>query len=218
MTILVIACHPDDEVIGAGGTILKEVAKGTEVYVQIITKAWEPKWSENTIKEKRREVEKVHSFLGIKKTFFADFPTTKLDSIPESLLVDSITNVINEVQPKIVYTHNPYEIHKDHRIAYSATIAAVRPLPNSKINKVLLYEAPFTSWNNSSIHNQPNIYEDISKFLDKKIEAMNMYKTELRDFPHPRSEKGLRIIAQYRGLEVGMHAAEAFYLSKELRN
>ena len=218
MTILVIACHPDDEVIGVGGTILKEVAKGTDVYVQIITKAWEPKWDENTVKEKRREVEKVHSFLGIRKTFFADFLTTKLDSLSESSLVDSITNVMTEVQPNIVYTHNPYEIHKDHKITYSATMAAVRPLPNSKVKKVLLYEIPFVTWKSNSVYNHPNVYENISKYLDKKIEAMSMYKTELRDFPHPRSREGLKIISQYRGLEVGMQAAEAFYLSKELRD
>ncbi len=218
--VLVIAPHPDDEVLGCGGTIVKHVSGGDEVYLCIITKAYPPEWSESEIKERRKEVLRVNKILSIKKAYFLDLPTVKLDTIPQKELNEVIAQVINEVQPEIVYIPHGGDVNSDHRLVFGAAMVATRPKPTLSIRKVLCYEvlsetewaAPFPK--NAFI---PNLWVDISGELETKLKAMSEYKSELKKFPHPRSLEAISALAKMRGTAAGVEAAEAFMLVREIR-
>ena len=219
MKVLVIAAHPDDEVIGAGGTIANHVKRGDHVYLCVVTKAYPPEWSEEIIKVKRQEVLNVSEILGIKQVYFLDLPTVKLDTIPQKELNEHISKCVKEVQPEIVYTTPRGDVNKDHRLVFEATMEATRPIPRSPIRKVLCYELlSSTEWAGPFIENAftPNVYVDISETLEIKLKAMSAYKTELKEYPHPRSLEAISAFAKMRGSSIGVNAAEAFMLVREL--
>ena len=219
MKILVIAPHPDDEVLGCGGTLARHVSSGDEVYLCVVTKAYPPDCSEDEIKERKREVLKANEILGIKKTYFLDFPTVKLDIVPQKELNDSIARVVNEVQPEAVYIPHRGDVNKDHRLVFDAVIVATRPKPGSSTRRVLSYETlSETEWTASFPENAfiPNVYVDISETLELKLKAMSEYKTELKEYPHPRSLEAMSALAKVRGAQAGVKAAEAFMLIREI--
>lgn len=217
--VLVIAPHPDDEVLGCGGTIAKHASGGDEVYLCIVTKAYPPEWPEDEIKERRKEVLKVNEILGIKKTYFLDLPTVRLDTIAQKEFNDVITQVVNEVQPEVVYIPHKGDVNRDHQIVFDAAMVAARPKSGSSIERVLSYEilsetewaAPFPE--NAFI---PNVFVDISGTLEIKLKAMSEYRSELRKFPHPRSLEAITALAKLRGSAIGVKAAEAFMLVREI--
>lgn len=218
MRVLVIAPHPDDEVIGCGGTILKSLAQGEEVFLCVVTTAYPPDWDEKTIEIKKRERLRASKLLGIKKPFFLDLPTTKLDTIPKNELNKKISACVNKVKPDVVFTSYWGDAHSDHQAVFNATVIATRPF-DTHVKKVLCYEIPSTTDlmpDRKKIFS-PNVFVDISKFLEKKLRIMKVYKTELRKYPHPRSIKGLRLHAKERGAQIGVNAAEAFVLVREIR-
>ena len=218
MKIMVIAPHPDDEVIGAGGTLSRHTRLGDEVHVCVVTKAYAPDWAEATIKARRQEVLAVAEILGIKKIHFLDLPTVKLDTVPQKELNDLISNCIDNVKPQIVYTPHGGDLNKDHRLVFESTMVATRPIPGCPVKKVLCYELlSSTEWGNTLNYGTftPNFYVDIADTLDTKLKAMAAYKTELKEPPHPRSLKAISILASLRGLNVGIAAAEAFRLIRE---
>ena len=218
--VLVIAPHPDDEVLGCGGTIAKHTSGGDEVYVCIVTKAYPPQWSEDEIKKARDEVLNVNQILGIKKTYFIDLPTVKLDTIPQKELNDLISRCVVEVQPEIIYLPHKGDINKDHGLVFDAAMVAMRPRPGAVIKKVLCYETlSETEWAAPSVENAfiPNVYVDISDTLETKLKAAAAYKTELKEFPHPRSLEAISALAKLRGSTIGVEAAEAFTLVRETR-
>lgn len=219
MKVLVIAPHPDDEVLGCGGTIVKHVSGGDEVYLCIVTKAYPPEWSEDEIKQRREEVLKVNEILSIKKTYFLDLPTVKLDTIPQKELNDLITQVVNEVQPAVLYIPHKGDVNKDHRLVFDAAMVAARPKPGSVIKKILSYESlSATGWAAPFPENAfiPNVYMNISETLEIKLKAMSEYRPELKEFPHPRSLEAISALAKMRGAAVGVEAAEAFMLIREV--
>lgn len=216
MRILVIAPHPDDETIGAGGTIARSIAEGDEVFLCIVTLANLPPWSENIAAIQKKQVEQVQKIYGIKQVFFLDFPTVRLNTVPNMELTSALQRVVDEVKPEIVYTSSACAINQDHRLVFDATLVATRPLPASPVRRLLCYEiGPTLRFGNSAF--VPNVYVDISDFLDKKLAAMACYKTELREMPHPRSLEGIKLIARERGLSVGLKMAECFQLIREIR-
>lgn len=222
MKILVIAPHPDDEVLGCGGTIKKYVKGGNSVYLCIVTKAYSPDWSEDFIKNRQDEIKCAVKTLGVKKAVFLDFPTVKLDTIPQKQLNDSISKCIQEVEPEILFIPFYGDINKDHKLISEAALVSARPKPKSSIKKVFCYEVlSETEWAAPPKKLEdvfiPNYYEDISEFLDYKLKAMSCYKSELKDYPHPRSPEGIKILAQKRGMEVGKKYAEAFILVREIK-
>lgn len=216
MRILVIAPHPDDEVLGCGGVIKKYAKAGNEVYLCIVTKAYTPDWSEEFIKNRGEEIKCANRVLGIKKTFFLDLPTVKLDTIPQKKLNDLILGCINKTKPDIIYMPFGGDINKDHRLVFEAALVATRPKPESSIKKILCYETlSETDWGRvldeeKKYSFSPNVYFDISKTLADKLKAISCYRSELQKFPHPRSLKGIKVLAEKRGSEVGLKAAEAF--------
>lgn len=222
MKILIIAPHPDDEVLGCGGTILKHAKKGDEVFLCVMTKTYTPDWSEEDTKVKRKEVEKSNEILKIKKTYFLGYPTVKLDTVPQKELNDSIAKVVKEIKPDIVFIPFTGDLNRDHRIVSEATLVALRPTVNFSVKKIFSYETPSeTEW---AVHDTerknafvPNVYIDISDTLKTKLKAMSVYKSELKKYPHPRSLKSLAILAKKRGSEVCLDSAEAFILIRDIK-
>jgi LmbE family N-acetylglucosaminyl deacetylase len=216
MKILIIAPHPDDEVLGCGGTIAKHAKNGDEVYLCIVTKAYTLDWSEEFLKNRPKEIERANKILGIKKTYFLDYPTVKLDTFPQKELNDSIFKVVAEVKPEIVYIPHKGDINKDHRLIFEASLVATRPI-NHKIKKILSYESlSETEWGQPIEPFTPNVYIDISDTIKTKIEAMKAYESEIKPYPHPRSLEMINILAKMRGGVVGLDAAEAFILIREV--
>lgn len=214
MKILVIAPHPDDEVLGCGGTIKKHAKAGDEVFLCIVTKAYPPEWSEDFIKNRTKEIAHSGKSLGVKKTFFLDLPTVKLDTIPQKDLNYKISAIVSKVDPEILYIPHGGDLNHDHRLVFEAGLVAARPVGNN-IKKTLAYETPSeTEWGIKPF--LPVIYVNITKTLADKLKAMSCYKSELRPYPHPRSLESLAILAKKRGTEVGLSAAEAFMLIREI--
>jgi len=227
LKVLVIAAHPDDEVYGVGGTMVKHVQKGDEVYVCMLTEGVTTQYRNTMnkislhelIKQKKKESLRAAKILGIKKIFFFDLPDMKLNTIPHPEINQPIEECIATLLPEIVYTHHWGDVNKDHRLAFESTMVAVRPGLKSSIKKVLIYETPSSSeWNAPILTNQflPNVFVDISDVLDLKIQAMKAYKSELRPFPHPRSIEAVTTYAKKRGLEVGKEVVECFMLIREI--
>ena len=215
MNILVIAPHPDDEVLGCGGTIAKYKKKNDTIFLCIVTKAYTPDWSEEFLKNRPKEIAKSNKILGIHSTFFLDYPTVKLDTIPQKELNDAILKIINTVKPEIVYIPHKGDLNKDHQIVCESSLVALRP-HNHKVKKILSYEVlSTTEWGSPSESFAPTVYVDISDTFSIKLEAMKAYESELRSYPHPRSLQGMETLARKRGSETGVEYAEAYKLIRE---
>lgn len=214
MKVLVLAPHPDDEIIGVGGTILKHVHSGDSVSLLIFTKAHEPFWDKSTILKKSREVQLVSDFLKIKELIWLDFKTTTLGSLPGAEISSRIEHVVEKIKPDIVYSPPKGDVHIDHDVVANYTLSVVKKFP--KISKVLFYEEPQnTQYNSQLSYFVPNYFVDISPFINKKLAALNMYKTEKKTYPHPRSAKALKMAAGVRGGAIFVKYAEAFMLVRE---
>jgi LmbE family N-acetylglucosaminyl deacetylase len=217
MRILVIAPHPDDEVLGCGGTIKKYTEKGDEVFLIVATKGYKPDWSETFLKNIKKWTASAAKKLGIKEVFYLDFPTAKLDTVPQKEINDVILQYLKKISPQILFLPHYGDVSKDHCLIFESTMIAARPKPNNKIKKIFSYEVlSETDWRSAGNSFSPNFYVDISQTLKDKLKAMSYYKTELKDFPHPRSLKAITALAQKRGSEAGLKAAEAFILVREI--
>ncbi len=215
--ILVIAPHPDDEVLGCGGTIIKYSQKGDAVFVCYFTKAYGPDWSEQFLEERPKEIEMANQLLNIKKAYFLDFPTLKLDTVPQKELYQALAKVMSEVKPEILLIPHKGDVNKDHRLVFEVSLSAARPTVGSKIKKILAYETLSESeWGQVIEPFIPNVYYDISETIKQKLEAMAAYKSELKPFPHPRSLEAVEALAKKRGSEAGLKFAEAFILVREI--
>lgn len=218
MKIVVIAPHMDDEVLGVGGTIARHVAEGDEVYVCFIAhRIYGHKFDEERNKIEIQSALKAKRVLGYKEAEFLNLNDERLDVCIQDILIP-LENYIKKIDPEIVYLNHRGDNHQDHRAVFHAAMVALRPFANKKIEKILCYEVP-SSTEQSPPFNElaflPNFYVNIEKYLDTKIEALKCYQTEKREFPHPRSDKGIEILAMKRGLEIGFNAAEAFMLIRE---
>jgi LmbE family N-acetylglucosaminyl deacetylase len=219
LKVLFIAPHPDDETIGAGGSIARHCALGDHVYWCIVTKGYSPHWSEETLQTIREQIDSIEKFYGFKKVYRLGFPTVRLNTVPHMELCGALQNVIEEIKPDIIYTTSRNDANLDHRIVYDCTLVATRPLPGNGVRRVLSYEIGYTNHfgvpSGASMF-QPTVFVDINDYLDKKIGAMRLYETELRSLPHPRNVDSIRLVAKERGLCVGYEAAECFELVREL--
>lgn len=219
MNLLIIAPHADDEILGVGGTIAKYVDDGHKVYVCIVTSGHPTMFPESCLKELRREVSRVHEFLGIENTFFLEFPAVLLKEVPMPELNAKLLKLINDLEPNMVFLPHYGDMHSDHRIVSSAAMVGLRPINSHKVLEIYSYETlSETEWNIPSVKNVflPNTWVDITKYLDKKLEAMGMYATQIKEFPHPRSLEAIESLAKLRGSTIGVHAAEAFSLIRRI--
>ncbi len=218
--VLVIAPHADDEVLGCGGTIVKHVLDGDKVYLCVVTMAYTPDWTIEQITERQLEITKVQAILGIEGVFRLGLPTVKLDTVPQRDINDLILNVIQRVKPRILYIPHKGDINRDHQIVFDAAMVAARPVSAETPSRILSYEVlSATEWSAPFAEYifRPNVYIDISDTLEAKIMAMRAYQHGLRLPPHPRSEKGMLTLATLRGLTIGVEAAEAFSLVREIK-
>ena len=217
--ILIVAAHPDDEVLGAGGTILKHAKNGDEVNILILTDGESSRVAVVDVAGRGAQCQAAAKKLRVKNVYFENFPDNALDSTPLLQVVKKVELIINKLRPDIIYTHHAYDLNIDHRLAFQAVLTACRPQPEFFVKKILTFEIlSSTEWQAKDRNNMfcPNKYNNIADFIDEKLEVLNIYKDELREYPHPRSLEGIRILAQYRGLEVGFKYAEAFQVIRDI--
>ncbi len=212
MKILVIAAHPDDEILGLGGTLLKHADLQDEISVCIVTKTYPPEWTNEYHAIKKKEAEKVDKLLQISKRIYLDFRTVELNCLPHGKITKEIQKVIEEINPDVVYTHFGGDLNKDHQIVFESVMVATRPI--SKKMDLICFETPSsTEWNNISFN--PNFYVEIGAYIEKKIAAFAVYESEVKKYPHPRSKESIRILAQKRGIEISCEFAEAFKIVRK---
>jgi LmbE family N-acetylglucosaminyl deacetylase len=215
MKALVVAPHPDDEIIGCGGTIAWHVARGDEVTVAVVTRGLPEKFDQDSVELTRAQAREAHRHLGVAQTAFLDFPAPVLDITPGYELADALASTIRRLGAQVVYIPHGGDVHSDHRSVHNAALVAVRPVPGCPVERVLCYETlSSTEW--GSPHGAsafaPTYFVDISNHLESKLAAMSVIANELQAHPHPRSLETLRALAIYRGSTVGVGAAEAFML------
>ena len=222
--ILIIAAHPDDEIMGCGGTAARLVKEGDEVYTMIlgegITSRDEARQREKREEEILRLKKQVHSAnntIGVKDVFIYDFPDNRFDSVPLLDIVKVIEKVKARLKPDILFTHYEKDLNIDHRITFQAVLTAARPTVDETVKEIYSFEVlSSTEWK-FPLSFSPDCFFDISGTIDLKVKAMEQYKSELREYPHPRSIKGIRRNAENWGMKVGLPCAEAFKLVRMLK-
>ena len=215
--ILIIVAHPDDEVLGCFGTVAKLINQGYEAYTLILGEG-ETSRDEKRDKEKKaseikklnQEIIQANKSIDIKDIFIYDFPDNRFDSVDLLDIVKVIEKIKNKIKPEIIFTHFENDLNIDHRITYQAVLTATRPMSDCSVKEIYSFEIlSSTEWNYPLSFN-PDVYFDISDTLKDKIKAMSYYESELKNFPHPRSLKGIELNAKYWGMRVGLDAVEAF--------
>lgn len=219
MNLLVIAAHPDDEVLGCGGTIARHAARGDRVDVLVVTRGAPELYSKDQVRQLRKELEAAHAVLGISAVHFLDFPAPRLDLIPSHEIADAVGAHIESIRPDAVYIPHRGDLHSDHRCVSAAALVAARPVNSHAVRRLLSYEVlSETEWAAPVAQDAflPSVFVDISEHLEKKKQAMAAYKSQLKEFPHPRSLRAVECLARLRGSAAGVPAAEAFALIREI--
>lgn len=215
--ILVTCAHPDDEMLGLGGTLALHTKKGEEISVLIFADGESARTlDKKAIVKRRKQAEKACSLLGIKKIKFLDYKDQKLDQVPILELAKKIEDVIKSFKPEKIFTHYWGDLNQDHKKVFEATMIATRPLPNSKIKSVICFETPSaTEYSHESF--RPNLYVEIDeKTLKTKLKAISSYEHEVMDAPHPRSIKLIENKAVHWGSHIGKKFAEAFVIVRRI--
>ena len=226
MRILVVASHPDDEILGCGATIAKHVDEGDEVFNLICAEGGTSRQEkrdrtkiENYLSELSRSANEAARILGVSKVDLLNFPDNRLDSIARIEIIKELEKKIDIYLPDLIYTHHSGDVNVDHRRVHEAVVTACRPVPGNKVKRILSFEtSSSTEWQppDSNFTFKPNWYVDVTKYINQKIKALEVYKSEMRDFPHPRSLENQINLAKVRGSQVGVNFAEAFVLMRNI--
>lgn len=222
--VLVIAAHPDDEVLGVGGTIAKLSAAGVECHLLIVTDGSSSQYRDSDhlheiIEAKKLETKGCADLLGFKSIHYGELPDMKLDKTLHIVINQVIEKVIDEVQPDTVFTHFWGDVNRDHQEVFQSTLVAVRPVMGQVVRELYCYRVPSsTEWtpNKADTMFLANYFVDIEKYTEQKYKAFACYSTELREYPHPRSVQYLREADKAVGLRVGLLAAEEFVMLRKL--
>lgn len=221
-SILVIAAHPDDEVLGCGGTIARHAGKGDSVVVAFLADGVSSRGGNRDMIERRRNAAvKSMNVLGAKAPVFFDFPDNRMDTVPLLDVVKKVEELAAAHSPHMVYTHHGNDLNVDHRIAHQAVMTAFRPLPQSRVRAIYSFETPSsTEWSSPDIGAAftPRHFVDIGDFLETKIDALKCYADEVPTAPHPRSVEAVQSLAIWRGGNAGLKAAEAFDVLRQIEN
>jgi LmbE family N-acetylglucosaminyl deacetylase len=217
--ILVVAAHPDDEILGVGGTLARHLAAGDSCSVAILADAGSARYDAATIESVRSSAREAARRLGVADLRFAGLVDQRLDTLPIVEVTDQVSTVLHDVGPQWIYTHHRGDVNRDHQVAYEATLTAARPYAAPFVERILCFETPSaTEWAGPHPDHAfvPNVFVDISPHLDRKLDAMSAYTTELCGAPHPRSLDALRTRAAHWGSIVGVTAAEPFMLIRQI--
>lgn len=217
MRILCLAAHPDDEVLGAGGTLLRHTQSGDETRLLVATKAYAPRWPEDVVARKREECLAAAKLLDIAEVTFLDFRTMHLNALPAIELNEAVGAAVRAFDPHVIYAPPCDDLNGDHAALFTAAMVAARHDGRSNLAALYSYEIPPTTRFNLPNRWRADVYVDIAEQIDRKLEAMAAYETELRDAPHPRSLGAIRAFARERGASVGRAYAEAHMLVREVR-
>ena len=218
--ILIIAAHPDDEIIGCGGTLLKHIFNKDDVFVVYASDGESSRINgKNKISKRQKEAKEVAKNAKIKKIFFLNYPDNQMDKINILKISKSITSIVDKVKPDIVYTHHYNDLNIDHKITFEATMVACRPIRKKNITEIYSFEILSSSeWHGrQNLNFKPNVYVNINNFFQKKISLMKIYKNEVMRSPHPRSIRSITSKAASRGSEVNTLYAEAFELIRIIK-
>jgi LmbE family N-acetylglucosaminyl deacetylase len=223
-SILVLAAHPDDEVLGCGGTLAKLAQGGARVHIAfladgVFSRAAEQDAQQLELKVRRDAARKASAILGAGSVSFGDFPDNRMDTIPMLEITQAVERLIELHRPDTVFTHHAGDVNIDHRRMHEAVVTACRPQTGHSVKTLLCFEVPSsTEWQlpGSAPVFAPNWFVDISATLECKLAALDAYAAELRAWPHPRSPQGVAHLAHWRGATVGVDAAEAFFLGRQL--
>lgn len=213
--VLIIAPHPDDEVLGCGGTMARLADAGVRVEVAIVTEGKPPRYSGEGVERVRREAAAAHALLGVSFTHFLDLPAAELDSVPHADLNAAIGALINEAKPDAIFLPFVGDIHLDHQLVFRSAMVAARPRQQSYPRMILAYETlSETNWAAPYVEPifAPTVYIDIAATLDRKLAAFAAYASQCCAFPNERSPEAIRALALLRGATVHRQAAEAFFL------
>lgn len=220
MKIMVIAVHPDDETLGCGGTILKHIFNKDEVYWLILTDVLqEYGYHKEDINKEHEVVEKVNDAYGFKGMFNLGFPAGNIHLISFEKIIGKISEVINKIRPEIIYMPNRSDIHTDHQISVKAIWSCTKAFRYPFIKKILMYECVSETDAAPALPENvfiPNVFSDISNYIENKIEILKLYDSEIGEPPFPRSIDNIRALARYRGSSVSTQFAEAFMLVREI--
>lgn len=218
--VLVIAAHPDDELLGVAGTLARHVAQGDSVSVAILGQGSLARdgGSAGEIERLREQARAAGRIIGVKEIMFDDLPDNAFDTVGVLRVTKAVERLLVWFRPDIIYTHHPHDLNVDHRLTHQAVVTACRPCATHVPSEIYTYETlSSTEWQSKQIEPfRPNVYVDIGATLEKKLAALAEYRSEMRPYPHARSLEGVRILAQYRGLEAGCAFAEAFHLERRI--
>ncbi len=224
--IAAIVAHPDDEVLGCGGTLARFASQGRKSHVLIMGDGESARWNEpnprpvkQLIEERRASAREACKVLGCTSVNFLDLPDNRFDTVELLKVVKHIEAFIAHHQPSTVFTHHGGDVNIDHRVVHEGVLAACRPLPGEPVKELLFFEVPSSSeWRTrgSTELFAPNYFVNIATTFSTKMAALNIYRNEMRDFPHPRSTEAVKALVQWRGATAGVEAAEAFILGRKI--
>lgn len=226
MNILVIAAHPDDEVLGCGGTIARLAAEGAAVSILILAEGltaradFDAAQSAAALRVHHERARKAGALLGAREVNLAGFPDNRMDTVPLLEVTQRIEREIARVQPEIVFTQHGGDLNIDHVVTFRAAMTATRPMKGGVVKRLYAYEVgSSTEWSFQQFEPRfaPQVFFEIEAYLETKIAAMQIYESEAREFPHPRSPEALRAAARRWGSVIGVDAAEAFCCVRDLR-
>ena len=220
MKVLVFAPHPDDEVLGVGGTMAKRASNGDDVYVCVVTKGTEPLFRPDRVQKIQQQCRIADALLGARETIFLNFPAVMLETVPRYELNGKICDVVQRIKPDEVYIPHRGDMQIDHKMIVDACMVALRPKYEHLIKRIYAYETlSETGWDIPNTVNEfiPTVYEDITSTIHLKMEAISKFESQIGAFPDPRSIEALESLAKYRGSTVSCNSAEAFYLIREVK-
>jgi len=216
--ILVVVAHPDDEVLGCGGTLLKHNKNGDEVNVFFMTDGESSRESKN-ISYRKKQASEVCKQISCNKSFFNNFPDNSMDTIPLLEIAKKVEETIRIVKPDIIYSHHLDDLNVDHQLTAKSVLTATRPMTDTFVSEINCFEIlSSTHYLSGTAYDtfSPNYFIDISAEISEKINLMSIYKKELQAYPNPRSKKGIEVLSNYRGMQVGLKNAEAFIQVRKL--
>lgn len=220
MKVLVVAAHPDDEILGVGGTVRKHVLAGDEVRLLIACEGVSMRYEHEHQQRVVAQAREAGAMLGAVEVLFGELPDQRLDTLPRVEVCAKIEAVVQSVQPALIYTHFGGDVNHDHGVLFSAVQVATRPYSAPFVREVLAFETPSsTEWGTPAVQGAfvPQIYVDVTATLEDKIRAFCRYEREVRPAPHPRSPESLRARARTWGSVIGVEAAEPFMVVRAVR-